>query len=149
MPLIASHQVVGACGISTLKKHVVIVVARNFQETRRSHSVTVVLDELQQLLSETLANPQLGAGKHFAVFLQDGPRDIQAGRFGDSKQQDSALQSCRFDGGRNQHIRVDYQTEGEHLSLRLPGPGSPDDLVNLARTHVARAVALSLLTKDS
>src|ERR1700730_890015 len=115
MLLITRHEVIRTSSVSTFQEHVVIGVARAFhQETCRNHSVTVVLDELQQLLTEALANPQFRAGKHFAVFLQDGPGDIQAGRLGNAKQQDSALQPGRPGGSRNQHIRVDDQTQGKH-----------------------------------
>ena len=34
--------------------------------------MTVVLDELQQLQPKTLSDPELGTGKHLAVFLKDG-----------------------------------------------------------------------------
>jgi hypothetical protein len=66
MLLITRHEVIRTGSVSTFQEHVLIGVARVFQETCRSHSVTVVLDELQQLLSEALANPQFRAGKHFA-----------------------------------------------------------------------------------
>src|ERR1700732_2322329 len=90
MLLITRHEVIRASSVSTFQEHVVIGVARDFQETCRSHSVTVVLDELEQLLSEALANPQFRAGKHFAVFLQDGPGDIEAGRLVNAKEQERA-----------------------------------------------------------
>src|SRR5260370_37743315 len=95
MLLITRHEVIRTSSVSTFQEHVVIGVARDFQETCRSHSVTVVLDELQQLLSEALANPQFRAGKHFAVFLQDGPGDIQAGRAGTCTHKGNALPARR------------------------------------------------------
>src|ERR1700676_281253 len=93
MLLIPRHEVIRTSSVGTFQEHVVIGVARDFQETCRSHSVTVVLDELQQLLTEALANPQFRAGKHFAVFHQDGPGDIQAGPLGDAKKEDRGPQA--------------------------------------------------------
>src|SRR5260370_24974239 len=102
MLLITRHEVIRTSSVSTFQEHVVIGVARDFQETCRSHSVTVVLDELQQLLSEALANPQFRAGKHFAVFLQDGPGDIQAGPPGEDQHEDRSVAPGRRCGTKKQ-----------------------------------------------
>jgi len=75
--------------------------------------LTTVLDKLQELLPKALANLQFRAGKHLAVFIQNGTGDIPAGRFGNGKEEDRALQSCGLEGSGNQHIRVNDQTEGK------------------------------------
>jgi len=54
--------------------------------------MTVALDELLQLQPKTLSGPELGTGKHLAVFLKDGMRDLQAGRLRNGNQENSALQ---------------------------------------------------------
>src|SRR5260370_11154138 len=102
MLLITRHELLRTSSVSTFQEHVVIGVASDIQETCGSHSVTVVLDELQQLLSEALANPQFRAGKDFAVFLQDGPGDIQAGRLGNAKQEERAVAPGRRCGTKKQ-----------------------------------------------
>src|SRR5260370_38090595 len=109
MLLITRHEVIRTSSVSTFQEHVVIGVARDFQETCRSHSVTVVLDELQQLLSEALANPQFRAGKHFAVFLQDGPGGIQAGRLGYTQP-----------GDKEREPRRPYGTRKKTLAAAIP-----------------------------
>ena len=76
--------------------------------------MTVVLDELQQLQPKTLSDPELGTGKHLAVFLKDGMRDIQARWLRNGDQEDSTLQPGGLYCSRNQNICIDYQTEGKH-----------------------------------
>jgi len=76
--------------------------------------MTVVLDKLQQLQPKTPSDPELGTGKYLAVFLKDGLRDIQAGRFRNGNQENSALQPGGLYCSRNQNICIDHQTEGKH-----------------------------------
>jgi hypothetical protein len=71
--------------------------------------MTVVLDELQQLQPKTLSDPELGTGKHLAVFLKDGVRNIQAGRPRNGNHEDSALQRSGLYCSRNQNICIDHQ----------------------------------------
>jgi len=53
---VARDQVIRARGIGTFQKYVVIGIACDVKAPRCGHKVTALLDELQQLLSETLAN---------------------------------------------------------------------------------------------
>ena len=50
MPLVSGHQVVGACPISTLNEHIVVWVGGHGTETRGRHNVSMVFDQLQELL---------------------------------------------------------------------------------------------------
>src|SRR5580692_3457579 len=74
----------------------------------------MVLNELQQLLPKAFANLQFRTGKHLAEFFQDRTGDIQAGRFGNGKQQHGALQPGWLDSSGNQDVGVNHQTEGKH-----------------------------------
>jgi len=114
MLLVARHKIVRSGSIGTFQKYIVIGVACHFKVPVRSHGIAVVLDKLEQLLAKALANPEFRPGKYLTVFLQDGTGDIQAGRFGNGEQQNRALQPGWLDGGGNQYIGVDYQTEGKH-----------------------------------
>ena len=51
MPLVSRHQVVGACSIGTFNEHVVRWVGGDLTEVRGAYHVSVVLDQLQELLS--------------------------------------------------------------------------------------------------
>jgi hypothetical protein len=114
MLLISGDQVVRPSCVGTFEEYVVVGIARNFQTMSRSHDVTVILNELQQLEAKAPANPQLKAGEHVAVLLQDGPGNIQSRRLGQGKQQHSTLQPSRLDGGGNQQVCVDDKTERKH-----------------------------------
>ena len=110
--------------------------------------MTVVLDELQQLQPKTLTDPELGTGKHLAVFLKNGMRDIQAGRLRNGNQENSTLQPGGLYCSRNQNICIDHQTEGKHLLLRLLGADLPNNFVNLTRVQCTRAVSLRFFTEE-
>jgi hypothetical protein len=69
MLLIARDQIVGAGRIGTFKKHVVVEVAGDRQAAGRNDGIAAVLDELEQLLPEALANSQFRAAEDLAVFL--------------------------------------------------------------------------------
>ena len=114
MFLIAGHKVVGAGGIGTFQEDIVVGVFGDFDTTARVYRIALVLQELQQLLPQTLANPQFRPGQNIRVFFKDGPRHVQPRRFGNGKQKNSALQPSRVNGSRNQHIGVDYQADRKH-----------------------------------
>jgi hypothetical protein len=71
MPLIAGNQVVRARRIGAFDKHIVVRVAGDFKAARRTDNITVVLDELQQLLANPFADIQLWTRQHSRVFLQE------------------------------------------------------------------------------
>src|ERR1700674_3967611 len=114
MFLIAAHQIVRTRSVRTFQEYIIRGISRCFKLPRRDHGMTVVLDELQQLQSKTLSDLELGTGKHLAVFLKDGVRDIQAGRLRNGNQENSALQPGGLYCSRNQNICIDHQTEGKH-----------------------------------
>ena len=56
MALIARHKIIGAGCIRAFQEDVVVGIACNFQIAGWNHGVTVVFDQLKQLLAEALAN---------------------------------------------------------------------------------------------
>ena len=80
MFLIARHQIVRARSVRAFHEYIVRGIGCCFKLPGRNHSMTVVLDEPQQLQPKTLSDPELGTGKHLAVLLKDRMRNIQAGR---------------------------------------------------------------------
>ena len=72
MPLIAGNQVVRTRRIGAFEKHIVIGVAGDFKAARRTDKITVVLDELRQLLANPFADIQLWTREYSRVFLQEG-----------------------------------------------------------------------------
>ena len=114
MFLIAGYQIVRTRGVRAFQEHVVRRISCCFNPPGGDHGMTVVPDELQQLQPNTLSDPELGAGKHLAVFLKDGMRDIKAGWLRNGNQQDSTLQPGGLYCSRNQNICIDHQTEGKH-----------------------------------
>ena len=149
MLLIARDQIVRSGSVRTFQECVVIGVECHFKAPGWNQDVTVLLDKLQHLLLKTLANAQLRAAEHDAVFLEDRKRHVEESRFGDRQEENSAGQPCRINGSGNQDVCVNYQPEGKHSPLRLLGPGSLDDLIDSARGKCARSVALRLFTDDS
>jgi len=75
---------------------VVVGVLCDPERARGLYDMGMVLDEIEELLAEALADFQLGAREHFPVFRDNGVRNVQPGRFGDRKQKDGALESVRF-----------------------------------------------------
>lgn len=88
----------------------------------------MVLDELEDLLLEALANLKLGARTHLPVLGKNGVRDVQPRRFGDREEEDCALGSS---------------------ALLFPGAGSFCDLVDLPVGELVRALPLRFLANDS
>src|ERR1700745_3009781 len=109
--LIAGHQIVRARSVRTFHEYIVRGIRCCFKLPGRDHGMTVVLDELQELQPKTLSDSELGAGKHLAVFLKDGARDIQAGRLRNGNQENSALQPGGLYCSRNQKLRIDPPAE--------------------------------------
>src|SRR6266404_7395150 len=119
MFLIAGHQIVRTRSVRAFQEYIVRGISCCgiiccFKLQGRNHGMTVVLDELQQLQPKTLSDPELGTGKHLAVFLKDGMRDIQARWLRNGDQEDSTLQPGGLYCSRNQIICIDHQTEGKH-----------------------------------
>jgi hypothetical protein len=50
MSLVSRHQVVGTCSIGTFNEHVVRWVGGDLIKTRGCHDVSVIFDQLQELL---------------------------------------------------------------------------------------------------
>jgi hypothetical protein len=92
MFLIAGHQIVRTRAVRAFQEYVVRRISCCFKPPGGDHGMTEVLDELQQLQPKTLSDPELGTGKHLAVFLKNGMRDIQAGWLRNGNQEDSTLQ---------------------------------------------------------
>src|SRR6266567_6502644 len=78
---IAGDQVVRARSIGAFQKSIVVRVRCDLKAPTRSHDITAILDELQQLLAEALSNVQFGAGEDVTVLFQDAWREIPARRF--------------------------------------------------------------------
>ena len=114
MFLIAAHQIVRTRSVRTFQEYIIRGISCCFKLPRRDHGMTVVLDELQQLQSKTLSDLELGTGKHLAVFLKDGVREIQACLLRNGNQKNSALQPGWLYCSRNQNICIDHQAEGKH-----------------------------------
>src|SRR6266496_15571 len=93
MPLVAGHEIVGTRGLGALQELVVVRVARQLERTGGRDGMAMALDELEQLLAESLADFKFGAGEHLLIFCQNIVRDIEAGGFGDRQQEYSALAS--------------------------------------------------------
>jgi hypothetical protein len=95
MPLVAGHQVVGACRVGALQKLVVAGVLRDPDRARNADKLSMVLDELEELLSKAPPDSQFRSREYLPVFGENGFGDVQPGRFGDRKEQHGALESVR------------------------------------------------------
>ena len=139
------HQVVGAGGVGAFQKLVVVGVLCDLERARGLYDLRMVLDEIEELLPEALADFQLRAREHFPVFRNNGVGNVQPGRFGDRKQEDGALESVRLERRRDDDVGIDHQPERDHPRLGFCSAGRLDDLVNLPRRELVRALALRFL----
>src|SRR5580700_3057046 len=99
MPLIASNQVVRACGIGAFEKHIVIRVGADFKASGGRHDMAVVLDELEQLQTNPFADSQLRTREYIRVFLQNWMRHIKKRRLRNGQDKSSALEPLWLEGG--------------------------------------------------
>ena len=76
-------------------------------------------NELQDLLTQALADLQFRAREHFAVFGNDGLGNLEPSRFGDRQNEDSTLEAVWFQSRRDHDVRVDDQPERDHPRLDL------------------------------
>lgn len=112
MPRISRHQVVGAGGIGAFQKLVVVRVLRNVKRARGAYNLRMVLDEIEELLTETLADLEFRPRKHLPVFSEDSVGNVEPGGPGDGKQEDGALESVRFQGSRDEDVGIDDERSG-------------------------------------
>jgi hypothetical protein len=73
VPLLARDQVVGAGSVGAFQEDIVVGIARDFK-TPRSYGVTVVPDELEQLLPGALADEEL-RGESTSLYSSRRGRD--------------------------------------------------------------------------
>jgi hypothetical protein len=74
VPLIARDQVVGAGSVGAFQEDIVVGIARDFKTPRSYDGVTVVPDELEQLLPEALADAEL-RGESTSLYSSRRGRD--------------------------------------------------------------------------
>ena len=74
--LVVRQQVVCASGVGTFDEHVVFRIGRDLIQTRRCDNVTVVLDQLNQLLSQAPADLEFGPRQDRGVLQHNLFRDI-------------------------------------------------------------------------
>ena len=67
MALVTRHKVVCTSGIGAFDEHIVCRVRRNLSQMRRFDHVSMILDQLQQLLPQTPANLEPGRGRDHLV----------------------------------------------------------------------------------
>lgn len=72
MSPVAGDQVVRVCGAGAFQKPIVVRAPRFYGVT--------ILDEMEELLALALANLQLRASQHIAVFAPDRLADVEPGR---------------------------------------------------------------------
>jgi hypothetical protein len=56
MLLIAGHQIVCSGKVGTFQEHIIVRIGCDLKMLCRSHGITMVLDELEELLAKALAN---------------------------------------------------------------------------------------------
>ena len=73
MLLIPRNRVVRAALVRTFQKDIVVWIARDIQASGRHHKMTVVLDQLQQLQMNPLANLSSGRERTSEYSSRIGP----------------------------------------------------------------------------
>ncbi len=71
MTRIAGYQVVGASGIGAFQEDVVVGIRGDSERLRWRHRLRMAPNELQDLLTQALADLELRAREHFAVFRNE------------------------------------------------------------------------------
>jgi hypothetical protein len=69
---VAGNEIIGACGVGAFQKLVVVWVLRHLKRARWLDRMRPAPYELEELLPKTLADVQLRARKHLAVFGENG-----------------------------------------------------------------------------
>jgi hypothetical protein len=82
MPLVAGKQVVSTRGVGTLHELVVVRVTRHLKRTLWRDAIGTPINELYELLAESLADLQLRACEHFPILSKNRLRNVEPGRFG-------------------------------------------------------------------
>src|SRR5258708_5831385 len=74
----------------------------------------MVLDQIEELLPEALADFEFRPRKHFLVFREDGGGNVQPGGLGDRKKEDSTLEPVRFQGSRDDDVGINDEPKRDH-----------------------------------
>src|SRR5258705_8556300 len=106
MALVAGDQVVGTGNVGAFQEFVVGGILCYLKRTRRADELRMVFDELEELLLKAFADLEFRAREDFPVFLENGFGYVKPGRFGHGKNENGALESVRFQGGRHEDICV-------------------------------------------
>ena len=108
------------------------------------YDLSMVLNEIEELLAKALANFQFRTREHFPVLSENGGGYIEPGGPRHRKQEDGALESVRFQGCRNEDVGIDDQPKRDHFSFWFLRAGDP---VNLARVERVRALTVRFLSE--
>jgi hypothetical protein len=79
MAFIAGNQVIGSGRVSTFHEDVVGGIAGDLGQARWHNRVRLILDDLDQLLTEGPPNPEFGPCQDYRVFGQNSIRDVPPG----------------------------------------------------------------------
>ena len=71
VPLIAGNQVIGTGSVGTFHENVIGWIRGDQGQTRRRNDVGVILNQLDQLLTEAPADLQLGPSQNGRIFRQN------------------------------------------------------------------------------
>jgi hypothetical protein len=83
VPLVASHQIIGTGGVGTLNEYIIAWVGRHLKRTGRFHETGPLLDQIDDLPLNALADSEFRTGQNVQVFRQDVSGNVQPRGFGE------------------------------------------------------------------
>jgi hypothetical protein len=111
---VARDQVVGACDVGAFDENVIAGISGDLKWTRGRYEFAAIGDELKELNSEAFADPEFGTREHGPIFKKNRCGDKKASRFGEGKDEDSALEAVGFESRGNDYVGVEDQAKREH-----------------------------------
>jgi hypothetical protein len=89
--LISGDEIVGAGGIGTLDKDVVVGIAAHLKTMRWRNRITAIAKELHELQPHSRSNAKLGPRQDLSILRQHRSRHVQPCGLGGRKQENGAL----------------------------------------------------------
>ncbi len=138
------NQIVRSRRIRAFNENIVIGIAGHFEAAAGGYQSAVVLDELQELLAQPLAEGQFRAGKHVGILFEEWFGDVERGGLGNRQQKRGALQAIRLERGGHEGCSCRGQDVAEASAFLLLRAGSFDNLIDLARREPCSYRSVSL-----
>lgn len=112
--LVPCYQVVCPGGVGAFQENIVVRVGRDRETPDGPNQMGVAIDELKEAMPQAFANLEFRTREDSFVFRENQSGYVQPRRPRQRQQENSALQTIRLQGRRNEDVGVQDQPESEH-----------------------------------